>query len=83
MKGYSFQHILRQNLGWFCLIQEKHQHKKQRCLCKKKILEILKIALHLRDQHISMTQSLDVLHAFITSILNQVFRKTKTLTKKM
>ena len=39
---------------------------------------IFKIALHFRDRHISMRQSLDILNDFNTLTLKQIFRITET-----
>ena len=43
---------------------------------------IFKIALCLRDRHIFMWQSVEILNDFNTLTLKQIFRKTKTFFKK-
>ena len=44
---------------------------------------IFKIALHLRDRHVFMWQSLKILNVFNTLTLKQIFWKTKTFLKKL
>ena len=45
----------------------------------KTLLGIFKIALRLRDQHVFMRQSLEILNVFNTLDLKQIFWKTKTV----
>ena len=47
------------------------------------VLGIFKIALHLRDQHVFMWQSVKVLNVFNTLNLIQIFWKIKTFFKKI
>ena len=47
------------------------------------VLGIFKIALRLRDRHVLMWQSVDILNVFNTSILKLIFWKTKTFFKKL
>ena len=47
------------------------------------VLGILKEVLRLRDWHIFMWQSLEILNVFITLTLKQVFWKTKTFFEKL
>ena len=47
------------------------------------VLGIFKIALRLRDWHISMQQSVKVSNAFNTLTLKQIFWKTETFFKKL
>ena len=49
----------------------------------KRVLEIFKIALRLRDQHVFLLQLLKILNVFNTLILRQIFWKTKTFFKKL
>ena len=45
-------------------------------------LGVFKIALHLRDRHVFMSQSGKVLNVFNTLTLIEIFWKTKTFYKK-
>ena len=47
------------------------------------VLGIFKIALHLRDRHVFMWQSVKVSNVFNTLTLKQIFWKTKTFFKKL
>ena len=47
------------------------------------VLGIFKIALHLRDRHVFMWQSVEILNIFSTLALKQIFWKTKTFFKKL
>ena len=47
------------------------------------ILGIFKITLHLRDRHVFMRQSVEVLNVFHTLTLKQIFWRTKTFLKKL
>ena len=47
------------------------------------MLGILKIALRLRDRHIFMWKSVEILNVFNTATLKQIFWKTKNFFKKM
>ena len=49
----------------------------------KTVLGIFKIALRLRDRHVLMWQSLEILNVFNTLTLKQIFWKTKSLFKKL
>ena len=44
---------------------------------------IFKIGLRLRDQHVFIWQSAEILNVFNTLTLKQIFSKTKTLIKKL
>ena len=44
---------------------------------------IFKIALHLRDRHIFMWQSLEILNVFNTLTLKQIFWKTRALEYRL
>ena len=50
---------------------------------KKTVLGIFKIALRLRDRHVFMRPSVEILKVFNTVILKQIFWKTKTFFKKL
>ena len=47
------------------------------------LLGIFKTALSLRDRHVFMWLSLEILNVFNTSTLKQIFWKTQALLKKM
>ena len=47
------------------------------------VVEISEIALHLRDWHVFMWQSVEVLNVFNNLTLKQIFWKTKTFLKKL
>ena len=47
------------------------------------MLRIFKIALRLRDQHVFMSQSVDILNVFNTLTLKRIFCKTKAFLKKL
>ena len=47
------------------------------------VLGIFKIAILLRDQHVFMWQSVELLNDFNTLTLKQIFWKTKTFFKKL
>ena len=47
------------------------------------VLEIFKLALRLRDRHVFMRQSVEVLNFSNTLTLKQIFLKTKTFFKKL
>ena len=47
------------------------------------VLGIFKVALGLRDRHVFMWQSEEILNVFNTLILIQIFYKTKTFFKKL
>ena len=47
------------------------------------LLEIFKTALRLRDQHVLMWQSLEILIVFYTLTSKKIFWKTKTFSKKL
>ena len=50
---------------------------------KETVLEIFKMAIRLRDRHVFMWQSVEILNVFNTLILKQKFWKTKTFFKKL
>ena len=48
----------------------------------KAVLGIFKIALRLRDRHVFMWKSVEILNVFIALILKQILWKMKTFLKK-
>ena len=50
---------------------------------QKKALGIFKIALQLRDRHVFVWQSVEILNVFNTLTLKQIFWTTKTFFKKL
>ena len=82
---------LRQNLSWFCLNIGKcfssevsfWSQQKEQDSPKKTVLGIFKITLRLRDRHVFMWQSLEILTDFNILTLKQIFWKTKTFFKKL
>ena len=53
----------------------------ERALVPQKMICDFKIALRLRDQHVFVRQSLEVLNVFNILTLKQVFIKTKTFVR--
>ena len=47
------------------------------------VLGIFKIALRLRDRHVFMWKSVEILNVFIALILKQILWKMKTFLKKL
>ena len=66
--------------GFFLEFSFQNQQKEHRFFYT--ILRIFKIALHLRDRHVFMWQSVKVSNVFNTLTLKQIFRKTKILFQK-
>ena len=56
---------------------------KEHSFFEKPVLEIFKIALRLRDQHVFMWQSVKVSNVFNTLTLRQIFWKKKTFFQKL
>ena len=54
----------------------------ERFFCKT-VLEISKTVLHLRDRHVFMWQSVEILNVFSSLSLKPIFSKTKTFFKKL
>ena len=75
----------------FCLNNEKCffskvsflSQRKEHRFFSKTVLGIFKIALRLRDRHVFMWQSVEILNVFNTLTLKQIFWKTKTFFKKL
>ena len=47
------------------------------------VLGIFKVALCLRDRHVFMRQSVEILNVFSASTLKPIFSKTKTFLKNL
>ena len=81
MNGCLFQHFnrgLRQNLSWF-LSNTRKRFFLEALL--KNGTRIFKIAFSLRDRHVFLRESLDVLNFFYTLTLKQFFFKRKPFSK--
>ena len=91
MNGCSFQQVLWKKLSWFFSqhrkrvvleISFKSQQKQDKSFYKT-ILVIFKITLCLGNQHVFIGQSLEILNAFNSLSLKQVFWKRKTFFKNL
>ena len=78
----AFQQGLRQNLSWFLSSHRKMLFRGSLIL-KPTVRGIFKIAHRLRDRHVFMWQSLEILNVFNTITLKQILWKTQTLFKKL
>ena len=91
MNGCSFQQVLRQSFGlvfvWvfgYLVLRDFILKPTERAyILLNMVLGIFKIALCLRNQHVFMRQSVEILNDFKTLTLKQIFWKMKTFLKTL
>ena len=92
MSSCSFQQVLRQNFDLVLVLTQENtfslevsfsRQQKDHRFFLKTVLGNFKIALRLRDRYIFMWQSLEIFNIFNTLTLKQIFRKMKTVFKKL
>ena len=91
MNGRSFRQDLRQNFCWFLSYHWETlflrgfilKPTERAWVLLKTVLGIFEIGLCLRDRHVFMGQSIEILNVFNTLTLEQIFLKTKTFLKKL
>ena len=67
----------------FFLEDSSYSQQKEHRFFEKTVLAIFKIALRLRNRHVFMSQSVEILNVFKTLTLKQIFWKTETSFKKL